>query len=302
MTAPEAEQTPSRSGMVAVVGRPNVGKSTLVNALVGSKISIVSRRPQTTRHRIQGVCTQGDVQIVFVDTPGLHGKAQRELNRSLNRAADEAMDGVDAVLQVVEAGQWRSDDALAQRHVERAGVPVVLAVNKVDRIRPRQKLLPELQVHAERFTYHDIVPVSAEGNENLDRLTAVLGALMPEGPLLYPPEQRCGHGLDFTITECVREKLTLLLSDELPYAVTVTVEAMEDRPQLLRAQVVVWVERESQRRMVIGRGAEAIKRVGMAARRDLEARLGRKVYLETHVRVREKWSDDPKALRQLGYE
>lgn len=291
-----------RSGMTAVVGRPNVGKSSLVNALVGQKVSIVSRRPQTTRHRIQGVRNEDGLQIVFVDTPGLHEREQRELNRVLNRAATGAIEGVDVVLHVVESGQWRSDDDLALARAKASGLPVVVALNKVDRQADKSKLLPELAALNDRHAYADIVPVSATHGDNLDRLAEVLAGFMPEGPQLFPPDQIQGHDLAFTIAECVREKLTRMLHQELPYALSVGVEMLEETDTLLRTRAVIWVERDAQKKIVIGAGGDTAKRVGTSARRELEQRLGKKVFLQTHVRVRANWSDDPAALRALGYE
>ncbi|MGB0212374.1 GTPase Era [Algiphilus sp.] len=291
-----------RSGMVAVLGRPNVGKSSLVNALVGTKVSIVARRPQTTRHRVQGVHNGPGLQIVFIDTPGLHEREHRALNKVLNRSAVSAIEGVDAVLHVVETGIWRDDDALALSRAAGAGVPVIAALNKVDHRAQKQELLPEIATLQERHAYADIVPVSATRGENLDRLIAVLAERMPEGPMLFPPDQIQGHDLAFTITECVREKLTRLLRQELPYALSVGIESLEDSPGLLRARAVIWVEREAQKKIVIGAGGDTAKRVGTSARRELEHRLGKKVFLQTHVRVRPNWSDDPAALRALGYE
>ena len=291
-----------RSGMVAVLGRPNVGKSSLVNALVGTKVSIVARRPQTTRHRVQGVHNGPDLQIVFIDTPGLHEREHRALNKVLNRSAVSAIEGVDAVLHVIETGIWRDDDALALSRAAGAGVPVIAALNKVDHRAQKQELLPEIAALQERHAYADIVPVSATRGENLGRLLAVLAERMPEGPMLFPPGQIQGHDLAFTVAECVREKLTRLLRQELPYALSVGIESLEDSPGLLRAHAVIWVEREAQKKIVIGAGGDTAKRVGTSARRELEHRLGKKVFLQTHVRVRPNWSDDPAALRALGYE
>lgn len=290
------------SGMVAVLGRPNVGKSSLVNALIGRKVSIVSRRPQTTRHRIQGVYNAEDLQIVFIDTPGLHEREHRTLNQFLNRAASSAIEGVDAVMQVVETGAWRSDDELALARAAGAGVPVIAALNKVDRRTQKQDLLPEIAALGERHDYAAIVPVSATHGDNLDSLLAALAEHMPEGPMLFPPGQIQGHDLAFTVSECVREKLTRLLHEELPYALSVGVESLEDTPGLLRVHAVIWVEREPQKKIVVGAGGTTIKRVGTSARQDLEQQLGKKVFLQTYVRVRANWSDDPNALRAMGYD
>lgn len=290
-----------RSGIVAVVGRPNVGKSSLVNALVGQKVSIVSHKPQTTRHRIQGVLHRGDAQIVFVDTPGLHLQQKRALNRYLNDAAVSAIDGVDLVLFVVEAGRWNEEDAAVVVRLKGQPTPVGLVINKIDRLRDKHTLLPELERLSALHEFAFVVPLSASKRDNLRALEAELLARMPEGPPLYPPEQVVGHDPGFTIAELVREKLTRSLHQELPYALSVQVEKLERQDRLTRAEAVIWVEREGQKKIVIGEGGQQLKAVGSAARRELERMLGHKVFLRLWCRVKENWSDDPAALTQLGY-
>lgn len=290
-----------RSGIIAVVGRPNVGKSSLVNALVGQKVSIVSHKPQTTRHRIQGVLNRHDGQIVFVDTPGLHGQQKRALNRYLNEAAAAALDGVDLVLFVVEARRWTAEDEAVLERLAAQTAPVGLVVNKIDRVPDKRALLPELQQLAGRHDYAFVVPLSASRRDNLEGLLRELVARLPEGPALFPPGQTVGHDLSFSIAEIVREKLTRNLHQELPYALTVQVEKLERTRALVRAEAVIWVEREGQKKIVIGEGGEKLKQVGSAARRELERMLGHKVFLRLWCRVKADWSDDPAVLKRFGY-
>ncbi len=289
-----------RSGMVAVVGRPNVGKSSLVNALVGSKVSIVSPKPQTTRHRIQGVLHHPDGQIVFVDTPGLHNKTPRALNRAMNETAAGALSGVDLVLLVCEAGQWRDDDELALERVMHARVPCALLLNKVDLIADKSSLLPMIEDLNKRHSFEFIVPLSARSKDNLLELTREILSRLPEGPALYPPEQTVGHDPGFAAAEIVREKLMRELHQELPYALTVETEKFEREGNLTRIHCVIWVEREGQKGIVVGDGGHNLKTVGSNARRDLEQQLGGKVFLKLWCKVRENWPDDPRSLSQFG--
>lgn len=290
-----------RSGMVAIIGRPNVGKSSLVNALVGSKVSIVTRKPQTTRHRIQGVVHRPEGQIVLVDTPGLHHKKGSALNRYLNETAAAGMQGVDAILFVVEAGRWNDEDETVLRRLSGVSVPVGLAINKVDKIGDKQRLLPEMQQLGQRGKFAFMIPVSALQRENLDGLARELMALMREGPPLYPEGQTEGHDLAFAFAEIVREKLMERLQQELPYTLTVQIEALKREPRLTRVEAVIWVERESQKAIVIGEGGRQLKAVGSAARRDMEQRVGQKVFLRLWVKSQKDWTDDEGALKRFGY-
>lgn len=290
-----------RSGMVAVVGRPNVGKSTLVNALVGKKVSIVSRKPQTTRHRIQGVVHRPEGQIVLVDTPGLHGEGGRALNKYLNETASASLDGVDLILFVVEAGRWHEDDESVLRKLARAQAPVILAINKVDKLADKGRLLPEIESQSARREYAAIVPLSAQKKSNLDGLVRELLQRLPEGPALYDEGQTDAQDLRFTLAEIVREKLMERLRQELPYVTTVTIDELEQEGNLTRVGATVWVERENQKGIVVGAGGSGLKAVGIAARREMEQRLGGKVFLQVWARVAAKWTDDPEALRRFGY-
>jgi GTP-binding protein Era len=288
--------------MVAIVGRPNVGKSSLLNALVGRKVSIVAPKPQTTRHRIQGVLHRPEGQVVFVDTPGLHRKAPRALNRYMNDAATGALRDVDLVLFVVEAGRWTEEDDGVLEKLRVLSTPVGLVVNKADKLANKAALLPELERLAALHAFAFIVPLSAATGDNLPGLVTELYARVPDGPPLYPEGQVVGHDLAFTVAETVREKLMRGLAQELPYALTVEVESLEREGKLLRVSAVIWVEREGQKKIVIGEDGAMLKRVGTAARRELETLSGDKVFLKLWVRVKDNWTDDPAALRRFGYQ
>ncbi len=295
-------ETVSRSGFVAIVGRPNVGKSTLLNALVGDKVSIVTPRPQTTRHRINGIRTEAGVQMVFVDTPGLHLRHSGALNTLMNRTAAAALSDVDLRLFVVESGRWTDEDDAVLDRLRAVPVPVGLVVNKIDRRRERAEVLPEIQRLSQRHAFDFIVPLSALRHENLDALLSEIRPRMPAGPFLYPPDQLTDRGERFLIAETVREKLLFLLQQELPYSLTVTVEALERDRGLVRIEAVVWVARASHKAIVIGRGGALLKEAGSQARRTLEERLRCRVFLRLWVKVREGWSDDERALHSLGFD
>ena len=289
-----------RSGMVSVIGRPNVGKSTLVNALVGQKVSIVSHKPQTTRHRIQGVLHEERGQVVFVDTPGLHKVETRELNKVMNQAAAGAIHDVDVVLLVVELTRWTEEDEAVLRRLDGLTTPVGLVVNKIDRLDDKEKLLPLLQRLSARRDFAFIIPLSAQKRSNLQGLIDELFSRLPEGDPLYPEDMVTGNDLGFTVSEVIREKLIRTLHQELPYSTTVQVEDYKREGNLDRIHAVIWVEREGQKKIVIGEGGAALKAIGTAARRDLERMLGRKVFLQIWCKIRENWSDDPKALKRFG--
>ncbi|WP_133000878.1 GTPase Era [Luteimonas arsenica] len=301
----------SRSGAVAVVGRPNVGKSTLVNALVGAKVSIVSNRPQTTRHRLLGIATFPGGQLQLVDTPGIH-RGQRSqqsataMHRAMNRAARGALEGVDAAVLVVEAGRWDEEDTLAYEALREANVPVVLVVNQVDRIREKASLLPYLQQATEGREFAGVHPVSALKRTGLDALVAELLALVPEGEPAFDEDEITDKSQRFLAAELLREQLMRQLGAELPYATTVEIESFSEEVSksgpLLRIGAVVWVERDGQKAIVIGKGGARLREIGTKARMSMERLFGSKVFLETFVRVRAGWSDDEAALRSFGYD
>ncbi|HTV52624.1 MAG TPA: GTPase Era [Steroidobacteraceae bacterium] len=291
-----------RSGFAALVGRPNVGKSTLLNALVGEKLSIVTPRPQTTRHRVLGVLTGEDAQIVFVDTPGLHRGGTRALNRAMNRTAAAALADADLDVLVLEALKWTSEDQAVLERIIASGRPTVVAVNKIDRVRPRERLLPYLAELGARHAFAELVPVSATRGESLPGLAAAISRHLPEGPPLFPKEQRTDRDERFRIGEIIREKLTLALQQELPYGIAVEIErAVEEEGQLV-VDAAIWVDRPGHKPIVIGAQGERLKQVGRAARLELNRLLGRRLHLTLWVKVREGWADSARALQQLGLE
>ncbi len=291
-----------RTGFVAIVGRPNVGKSTLVNALVGRKISIVTPRPQTTRHAIVGVLTRPNSQVLFVDTPGLHTRQRNLLNRAMNRAVEGALVGAEVALFVVEAGVWKAADTFVLEHVLAAQIPVILAVNKVDLVRPKSALLPYLLACEKRAGFHAIVPIAAAGADNLDRLLEQLTDLLPVGPPLYPLDAATNRGMAFRVAEIIREKLLIALRQEVPYGLAVEILALEEKPGVVLADAVIWADRESHKGIVVGKAGATIRSVGTAARLDLEKIFGLRFYLETHVKVKTNWADSARALQQFGFE
>ncbi len=292
-----------RSGMVAVVGRPNVGKSSLMNALIGRKISIVSHKPQTTRHRIQGVLHDPRGQAVFVDTPGMHSKATRALNQVMNAAATGAIHDVELILWVVEAGYYNDEDAAVLERLKLSNCPVALVVNKVDKYedKGKEKLLPELEKLTALREFLFVVPVSAHKKENLEALKNALFEHLPPGEPMYPEDMDMGHSVPFAAAEIIREKLIRNLHQEMPYATAVEIEAYEREATIDRISAIIWVEREGQKAIVIGNGGETLKLIGSNARRDIERATGRKVFLKLWCKVKENWSDDPKALAKFGY-
>jgi GTP-binding protein Era len=295
--------TEFRSGFVALAGRPNVGKSTLLNALVGQKLSIVTPRPQTTRHRVIGLLQLPEAQIAFVDTPGLHHGPRRALNRSMNRTAAAAVGEADVVLLVVEAMKWTTEDDLALERISSVGHATVAVVNKVDRVRPRERLLPFLAQLADRHTFKEIVPISASKGDNLAALRKLIVALLPQGEAMFPRDQLTDRSMNFRIAETIREKLTLELVEELPYGVAVEVEQIEVEEDGRKAvSAVIWVDRAGQKPIVIGAQGARLKRIGRAARLELNALFKERFHLILWVKVRQDWADDARALRQLGME
>jgi len=301
MSGPESVPV-HRCGFAALVGRPNVGKSTLLNALTGQKISIVTPRPQTTRHRVLGLVNLPDAQIAFVDTPGLHRQQGRALNRAMNRTAAAAALDADVVVLVVEALRFGEEDALALSRAAESGHPVVAVVNKIDTVKQRERLLPYLAELGKRHAFAEVIPVSARDSRDVQRLVQVIAKHLPESPALFPADQVTDRSEDFRIAENIREKLTLELNEELPYGIAVEVESRsEDEGQLI-IHAVIWVDREGQKPIVIGARGERLKRIGTQARKELNELLGRRLHLELWVKVREDWADSAHALRQLGLE
>jgi GTP-binding protein Era len=304
-TGTESSEALAHCGFAALVGRPNVGKSTLLNAMLGRKISIVSPKPQTTRTRIHGVLTRPGMQIVFVDLPGIHAKQPRAINRYMNRTALASLADSDVNLFVIEALRWTEEDERALAELKQAGRPILLIINKVDRAKPKDRLLPFIEEISRKADFAEVVPLSALKHSNLERLPAIISAYLPESPLLFPPEQVTDATDRFMAAEIIREKLTRRLQEEVPYGLVVEVEGMgeaEDEPGKLVIQAVIWVERTGQKPIVIGKGGEVLKEVGRAARLELRQHFNKPVHLELWVKVREGWSDDENALRTFGFD
>lgn len=292
----------SRCGFVAVVGRPNVGKSTLINAIVGSKVSIVTPKPQTTRHRILAVYTRNDNQIIFVDTPGLHRGAAKTINRLMNRTAASALADADLILFVSEANRWTVEDQDVIERLKESPVPVIALLNKIDKVHPKEELLSVLSAMSERHTFDEVLPISAKLNDNLDRLVELIPGYLPESPALYPEDMLTDRSESFQIAELIREKLTLLLRQEVPYGLTVEIERLEKEPGGVAINAIIWVERDSQKGIVVGKGGNVLKKVGRSARLELKERLGMPVHLELWVKVKDNWADSERELLRLGYE
>jgi len=290
-------------GFAALIGRPNVGKSTLLNALIGHKVSIVSHKPQTTRHRVLGLVNLPDAQIALVDTPGLHRQAGRALNRAMNRTAAAAALDADVIVFVVEALRFGDEDELALQRAGDARRPIIAVVNKVDTVKPRERLLPFLAQLATRHAFAEVVPISALRQRDVQQLVQVIARHLPESPPLFPADQLTDRSDSFRIAEIIREKLTLELHEELPYGIAVEVEGTgEEEDGQVVVSAVIWVDRAGQKPIVIGAGGDRLKRVGSAARRELNELLGRRLHLNLWVKVREDWADSAQALRQLGLE
>lgn len=292
---------PPRCGLVAIVGRPNVGKSTLLNALVGQKISITSRKAQTTRHRITGVRTQGQHQFVFVDTPGFQTRHAAPLNRTMNRAVVSALSDVDVVIFVVEAGRYGMDDAKVLALLP-AGKPVLLVANKLDRLVRRAELAPWLKSMQDRHPFAEFVPLSAKRPDDVARLLGILAAYLPEQPWMFDADALTDRSERFLAAEVVREKLFRLTGDELPYASTVLIDRFEIDGAMRRIAATIVVQREAHKGMVIGEAGERLKRIGTEARLEMERLFDGKVFLELWVKVRSGWADDEARLRSYGYE
>ncbi len=288
-------------GYVAIIGRPNAGKSTLLNRILGQKISITSRKPQTTRHRILGIKTTSQSQVVYVDTPGLHQGGKRAMNRLMNRAALDVLLDVDVVLFLVEDLRWSEEEAYILDRLRQCKQPVVLAINKVDKIKPKERLLPHLEMLAAQYPFAEIIPIAARSGKNVTLLEEKLTALLPASPPLFPEDQVTDRSERFLAAELIREKLMRRLAKELPYALSVEIERFALEKGVLHIDALIWVERQPQKSIVIGRQGQVLKQVGQQARRDMEEMFGHKVFLQMWVKVKDKWSDDERALRSLGY-
>ena len=292
-----------RCGFVAFVGRPNVGKSTLLNQLLGHKLSITSRKPQTTRHRILGIDTFENNQLIYVDTPGLHREEARAINRLMNKAASSSIQDVDAVVFVVEADRWSDDDQLVLEHIKASNVPAILFINKIDKLEDKEKLLPQLQKLSNLHDFKEIIPGSALKGKQVDALKGLLVELVPQSDFVFPEEYYTDRSERFLAAEIIREKLIRQLGQELPYSITVEIEQFKtDEKGLLHINGLILVERNGQKAIVIGKGGSRLKSVGSEARKDMKKLFGQKVFLELWVKVKDGWADDERALRSLGFD
>ena len=291
-----------KSGYVAIIGRPNVGKSTLINRVLGQKLCITSRRPQTTRHRILGVKTSEDSQLIYVDTPGIHISNKRAMNRYMNRAAASSIDDVDVILFVVDGMNWTEEDEnVLERLKKSAKAPVLLVINKVDKLADKDALLPHIEKLSAEFDYKNVVPISARKGVNVDQLEKEIKKYMPEGELIFPADQFTDRSSRFLAAELVREQLFRHLGQELPYSITVEIEQFDDEDKLYRIGAVIYVERDGQKSIVIGKKGALLKSVGRDARIEMQTLFDKKVFLRLWVKVREGWGDNERMLKNLGY-
>lgn len=289
-------------GFVAIVGRPNVGKSTLINHIVGQKVSITSRKPQTTRHRVLGIHTEGNYQTVYIDTPGLHSDEKRAINRLMNRAAHSSLGDVALVLFLVEGTHWEKDDEMVLKRIKQAGVPCVLVINKIDNVKDKQSLLPHLQFLASQHDFKDIIPISATKGEHTATVEKLVKESLEPCEFYFPEDYFTDRSSRFMISELIREKVMRNTGDELPYDTAVEIEKYETQPNgVLKIHASILVARDAQKRIVIGKGGEKIKTIGRDARLDAERMLDCRIFLELFVKVKSGWADDERALRSLGY-
>jgi GTPase len=295
------EAITTRCGYVAIVGRPNVGKSTLLNHILGQKLAITSRKPQTTRHNMLGIKTEGEVQAVYVDTPGLHKNNERALNRFMNKTASSALKDVDVVVFVVDRTRWTDEDQMVLDRLVHVRCPVLIAVNKSDRLEDKADLLPHLEWLSSQLADAQIVPISALHGQNLDILERLVGERLPESEHFYPEDQITDRSSRFLAAEMVREKIMRQLGAELPYQMTVEIESFQKEGRILHIHALILVEREGQKKIIIGEKGERLKSIGQSARKDIETLFDTKVMLNLWVKVKSGWSDDERALHSLGY-
>jgi GTP-binding protein Era len=289
-------------GFIAIVGRPNVGKSTLLNQILGQKVSITSKKPQTTRHRILGIDTEGAYQTIYVDTPGLHQEEKRAINRLMNRAAASSLGDVEMIVFVVEGTRWTSDDEHVLGKLKQQKCPVVLAINKIDKIEDKETLLPHIQMLAQKMEFAEVLPISAEKGTNVEKIREMARKLLPEGEHYFPEDYITDRSSRFMASEIIREKLMRFMGEELPYSVTVEIERFKvEDDGLFHINALILVERDGQKKMVIGNKGEKLKTIGTEARIDMERLFGTRVFLELWVKVKAGWADDERALRSLGY-
>ena len=297
-----SSEHPSRCGYIAIVGRPNVGKSTLLNYVLGQKLSITSRKPQTTRHQVLGIVTEGDDQMIFVDTPGMHREQPKAINRFMNRAATSALGHVDVVLFLVDRTRWTPEDDLVARALEEVKAPVALVINKIDMLDDRNVLLPWAESLSAQNRFDAVIPISALRANNLEQLRHYIRSHLPDAPHFFPDDQITDRTERFLAAEFIREKIVRQLGDELPYSTAVEIEAFRQEGKVLHIDALIYVERDGQKKIVIGDKGSRLRAIGTDARKDMEQAFDSKVMLKLWVKVKSGWSDDDRALRSLGYE
>mgnify|MGYP000259078047 CR=1 FL=1 len=302
MTNNSAEENNLRCGYVAIVGRPNVGKSTLLNHILGQKLSITSRKPQTTRHNVLGIKTEGDTQTIYVDTPGQHSGQKKAINRHMNKSAVTAMLGVDVVVFVVDKMIWTELDEQVAEVLAQTKSPIILAVNKIDQLAKKEDLLPHLKGLSEKLKVAEVVPLSALKSDNLDKLESLIASYLPKQQHLFDEDQITDRSVKFLAAEIIREKITRQLGDELPYQAAVEIEEFKDMANVTHISAVILVERKGQKNILIGDGGSRIKLIGQEARIEIEQLIERKVMLKLWAKVKSGWSDDERALRSLGFD
>ncbi|MCW8934591.1 MAG: GTPase Era [Gammaproteobacteria bacterium] len=291
-----------RCGYIAIIGRPNMGKSTLLNHMLGLKLSITSRKPQTTRHQILGIKTVENGQFIFVDTPGIHSGGNRAINRYMNRAASSVIHDVDVVLFLVQALKWNDEDQLVLNKLEQVDVPVILLVNKVDRVNDKDQLLPYIREISEKFDFANVIPISATQGHNVQQLEDYILTQLPEAPAFFKDDEFTDRSTRFLVAEIIREKLVRELGNELPYQTTVEIEQYKDEEKITRIHALILVETKGQKIIVIGDKGARLKSIGSKARKDIEKLIDRKVFLKLWVKVKSGWSDSEASLRSLGYD
>lgn len=306
LTSEPQERIESRCGYVSIVGRPNVGKSTLLNLLVGYKLSAIANKPQTTRTNVRGIVShsagadQPACQIIFTDTPGIHASAKNLLNRTLNKEAIASIENVDAIVVLVEALKWTDEDELVLKRLGHTSVPVILLVNKIDRVKQKERLFPFLESVASQYPFHAVIPVSASKGENTDVLLNQLMTLMPPSEFIYPADYITDQSVRFICAELIREQLVNQLHQELPYTTAVEIEHFKENDKLVEINAVIWTDRANQKGIIIGKKGETLRRIGQAARHSLEDFLMKKVMLRQWVKVEENWQNNPRHLNELG--
>ncbi|MDR3490858.1 MAG: GTPase Era [Gammaproteobacteria bacterium] len=292
----------TRCGYIAIVGRPNVGKSTLLNCILGKKVSITSPKPQTTRGQLIGIKTVDDAQFVYIDTPGLHDAEKRAMNKYMNRLASSSIGDADVIVFMIEATRWDKDDQSVLDKLQDVKVPVILVINKIDALKDKSQVLPLMEKLTAKFSFTDIVPLSAKNADNVSLLEDLLKKFLPEGPFLFPEDQVTDKSLNFQLAEIIREKLIFATDQEVPYSSMVEIENYVAGEKLIEVSAIIWVEREGQKAIVIGKKGELLKKIGTQARKEMEVLLNQKVFLRLWVKVKENWTENEKDFRDMGFE